>query len=136
MLQILDCAGPLSPEVVQSTVLSSQFSASNVLILGETDAYLGNGKTNIWLAEYQKTSGQGFTLRLDECARLIAGLQIKNIGKGYTDAYATKNFKISGSMNENGPWETLVEDQLVDTRGIAASLISTARCSRRSNGLG
>jgi len=114
----------LSPEVVQSTTLSSQFSASNVLILGETDAYLGNGKTNIWLAEYQKTSGQGFTLRLDKCARLIAGLQIKNIGKGYTDAYATKNFKISGSMNENGPWETLVEDQLVDTRGIAASLLN------------
>ena len=26
-------------------------------------------------------------------------------------------------MNENGPWETLVEDQLVDTRGIAASLL-------------
>ena len=38
---------------------------------------------------------------------------------------ATKNFKISGSMNENGPWETLLEDQLVDTsRGEAASLLN------------
>ena len=30
---------------------------------------------------------------------------------------ATKRFKVSGSMNKNGPWETLVEDQLVDTSG-------------------
>ena len=31
---------------------------------------------------------------------------------------------MSGSLNENGPWETLVEDELVDTRGVPASLLN------------
>ena len=121
--KLLDCVGPLSPEVVQSTAYHS-YQASNVLILGETDAFLAMGKYNYWLAEWQKTTEQGFTLKLDDCARLIAGCQIKNTGKG-NSGIATKNFKISGSMNENGPWETLLEDQLVDTsRGEAASLLN------------
>merc|ERR1711971_368484 len=120
-LQAEECAGP---EVVHSTAYSSHYPASNVLILGEEDAYLDNTKTNYWLAEFQKTTGQGFTMRLDACARSVAGIQIKNIGKGLNSHFATKAFKISGSMNENGPWETLVEDQLDDTRGIAASLFN------------
>ena len=106
----------MKPEVIQGTAHSSSFPASNVLILGEEDAFdYTNGKRNYWLAEWGKTTGQGFTLRLDDCARLIAGCQIKNKGKGTSSGYATKAFKVSGSMNENGPWETLVEDQLVDT---------------------
>ena len=108
--------------MVQSTAFNSGYPASSVLILGEEDARLANGKWNFWLAEYQKTTGQGFTLRLDNCARSIAGIQIKNKGKGIYTGFATKAFKISGSMNENGPWETLLDDQLDDTRGIAASL--------------
>ena len=112
-------------EVVQSTAFSSTFPASNILILGEEDDWMANGKTNFWLAEQEETSGQGFTLRLDACARLIAGCQIKNIGKGDTSGWAIKDFKVSGSMNENGPWETLVEDQLVDTsNGGAASRLN------------
>ena len=108
--------------MVQSTAFSSRYPASNVLILGEEDAW-ANGKCNFWVAEQGKTSGQGFTLRLDACARLIAGGQIKNTGKEVN--FATKDFKISGSMNENGPWETLVQDLLVDNRrGEAASLLN------------
>ena len=111
--------------MVQSTAYSSSLPASNVLILGEEDAYLGNGKYNYWLAEFGKTTGQGFTLRLDACTRLIAACRIKNKGKGLSYGYATKDFKISGSMNENGPWETLVAEQLVDTTGgKAASLLN------------
>ena len=120
----LDCDGKLKPEVVQSTAHSSgSYPASNVLILGETDGW-ANGKTNYWAAELRKTTGQGFTLKLDNCARLIASFQIKNLGKGVYGVFATKNFKITGSMNEIGPWKTLVEDQLVDTRNKAASLLN------------
>ena len=111
--------------MVQSSTDFYSFPASSVLILGEEDAGMVNGVIyNFWLAEWQKTTGQGFTLKLDDCARLISGCQIKNMGKGSGTARATKNFKISGSHNEKGPWETLMEDQLVDTsRGEAASLI-------------
>ena len=116
------CGGPLNPEVVQSTAYSSGYPASNVLILGEEDAYLGNGKYNIWLAG--KKTKEGFTLKVDTCTRMIVGCQIKNLGRGYPSGMAAKDFRVSGSMNENGPWETLVEDQLVDTRGIAASLLN------------
>ena len=122
---ILDCVGPLKPEVVQSTAYNSNYPASSVLILGEEAAVLGNGKTNYWLAEEGKTTGQGFTLKLDTCARLIAGCQIKNTGKKVWYDFATKGFKISGSMIKNGPWETLVEDQLVETSwGEAAPLLN------------
>ena len=123
MFLTLDCLGQLKPEVVQSTAYNSAYAASNVLIWGEEDVSLGNWKTNYWLAEHEKITGQGFTLKVDDCARLIAGCQIKNIG-GIDNGWGTKNFRISGSMNETGPWETLVEDQLVDTRGVAASLQS------------
>ena len=120
------CGGPLKPEVVQSTAYSSGYPASNVLILGEKDAYLGNGKYNIWLAG--KKTKEGFTLKVDTCTRMIVGCQIKNLGKGYPSgmALATKDFQVSGSMNENGPWETLLEDQLVDTSKKAASLLNFA----------
>ena len=109
--------------MVQSTAYSSSFPASNVLILGELDAQVGNGKYNYWLAEGRNTTGQGFTLRLDDCTRLIAGCQIKNTGKGSWN-YGTKDFKVSSSTNENGPWETLVEDQLPYKSDVAAPLLN------------
>ena len=55
-------------------------------------------------------------MKLDDCARMIAGCQIKNKGKGLDNNRATKGFKVSGSKKENGPWETLAEGELVDTR--------------------
>ena len=125
-----ECGGPLKPELVESTEYSSSYPASSVLILGEEDAKLANGNRNYWSAEGEKTAGQGFTLKVDTCARLIAGCQIKNKGKGKNHPWATKAFKVSGAMSANGPWETLIEDELVDTTGgcstcpgVAASLI-------------
>ena len=118
---ILECGGPLKPEVVQSTALSSFYSASNVLILADMDGGDDNGRANFWLAEGGKTTGQGFTLKVgDDCSRLIAGCQIKNKGRElvsgiWNNWWSTKEFRVSGSMNENGPWETLLEDRLVDT---------------------
>ena len=116
----------MTPEVVQSTAYSSSFPASSVLILYEEDAKMANGKYNYWAGEKGKTIGQGFTLRLDErnCKRLIAGFQIKPMGKGVNRWGATKEFRVSGSKNENGPWQTFVEGHLNDTMGKAAPLLN------------
>jgi len=121
-----ECGGmALKPEVVESTAYNSYYPASSVPILGEEDERMDTGNFNFWVAEEYKTTGQGFTLKLDACARMIAGCKIKNTGKGFSGG-ATKNFKISGSKKKNGPWETLVEDQLEDTSGYneAASLLN------------
>ena len=115
----------MRPEVVQSSTDFYSFPASSVLILGEEDAEMADSVIyNFWLAEPGKTNGTGFTLKLDACARLIAGCQIKNMADT-TSGYSTKNFTISGSHNETGPWETLVEDQLAFTsKEKPASLLS------------
>ena len=101
----------------QSTSLNKYFPARNVLTLGEEDTF-ANGEANFWLAEVGKTTGQGFTLKLNDYPRMIAGCQIKNKGRGGNfDGFATKEFRVSGSKNETGPWEILVEDELIDTTG-------------------
>ena len=111
--------------MVASTAHDGYSIASNVLILGEVDAWQSpyNGLTNFWVAERGKTTGQGFTLRVDTCKRLIAGCQIKNMGN-WPDGQATKDFRVLGSMNENGPWDPLVVDQLADTRDKVTSVLS------------
>ena len=116
----------MQPEVVQSTALHDDYPASSVLILGEEDAYLsGSNKLNFWLAHIYETTGQGFTLRLDTCARRIAGCQIKNLGKGKSGDWATKEFQVRGSLNENGPWQTLLKGELAEKElGKAASLLN------------
>ena len=62
-------------------------------------------------------------MRLDYCKRIIVGIQIKNTGKGGGDRL-TDEFRVSGSLNETGPWKTLVEAHLADTRGVNASLVN------------
>jgi len=114
------CGDLLKPEVVQSTAFSSLYSASHVLVLAEVDVGDQNGEANFWLAEGGKTTGQGFTLQVGVCKSLIAGCQIKNKGRElisgvWNNWWSTKEFRVSGSMNANGPWETLLEDRLVDT---------------------
>ena len=116
-------AGLLQPEVVQSTVYTSIYPASSVLILGETDAILSNSnKRNYWLAAHKKTTGQGFTIKLDNCGRLIAGCMIKNLGNSH--GRSTKGFRVQGSMNKWGPWEILLEEELIDTSNKPASLLN------------
>ena len=123
---ISDCAGPLKPEVVDSTEhATGRFPASNVLILGEEDAQWRNRTSNYWLAEVRKTTDQGFTMKVDNCKRLLTGCQVKNKGKGQTPDWSTKEFKVSGAKNANGPWETLLQEELVDTTGgKSASLLN------------
>ena len=113
-------------EVIESksTQYSWKYPASSVLILGERDRKLDNGRKNYWLAEHKIF--QGFVVKVDTCKRLIAGIQIKNMGKGWSARdSATKEFHVSGSPSEDGPWKTLLEDQLIDTTGNkAASLLN------------
>ena len=111
---ILECVGPLTPKVFQSTERpNGNYPASSVLILGEQDALLTlkpNVRYNYWAAEAGKTTGQGFTVRVDYCPRMIAGVQIKNARNQYK--FATYEFKVSASLNKTGPWETMVDSFL------------------------
>ena len=87
-----------SAEVVASTDYNFRFHASNVFVLGENDAMV-DGQANHWLAEHNKTTGQGFTIKLANCTRMIAGCQIKNMGRGspqYNYNWSTKRFRVSG----------------------------------------
>ena len=106
---------------MQSTGHSNHFPAESVLILGEEDVRMDNGKYNYWET---KTIGQGFILRIGYCKRLIAGFQIKNVGKGANRHYATDQFQIFGSTNENGPWKMLADYHLADTRSKPAPLLN------------
>ena len=113
----------MKPEVIQSTEHNHFFPASSVLILGGgADGKFANGKSNFWLSEQGKVTGQGFTLRLDNCTRVISGVQIKNKGHGVDNGWATKAFRVSGAVGENGPWQTLLEEELEDTRNKPASM--------------
>ena len=107
--------------MVGETENVSNAPPSSVLILGDEDApgdRLESNSYNYWLARWGETTGQGFTVRVDSRARWIAGFQIKNIGKEAASlGRSTKAFKVSGSKNEHGPWQTLVEDELADTSG-------------------
>ena len=116
--------GPLKHKVVHRNDITAQHPAESVLILGEEDVRMDNGKYNYWET---KTIGQGFVLRIDYCKRLIVGCKIKNKGKGGpgdSSNWATDEFRVSGSVNETGPWKTLVESHLADTRGVNAPLVN------------
>ena len=104
-----DCDGRLAlkPEVVQSTSYSAQNPATSVLVLEEKEARWENGTHKLWAAEHQKTEGQGFTIKVDNCPQVIAGCQIKNVARGSFSARGTKGFHISGALDEKGPWKPL-----------------------------
>ena len=110
--------------MVWSTDYTSEYPASSVLILGKEDGWLDNDKRNYWLAETKETTGQGFRIKLDSCARWIAGVQIKNLKRGGSSNThsATKGFRVTASVDESG--ETLVKDELEDTRDKPASLLN------------
>ena len=63
-------------------------------------------------------------MKVYDYERLFAGCQIKNTGKGTNSGRTTRSFLVSGSLKENGPWETLVEGELIDTRVKLASLLN------------
>ena len=111
----------MKPEVVEATSVPSPFTsypASSVLILGEEDAQLADGNANYWLAKGRRPAQpgpQGFTVKVDPCARNLTGVQLKNLGRGISGNWATKAFKVSGSKKKTGPWQNLVQDEFIDT---------------------
>ena len=48
-------------------------------------------------------------MKVGNCTRGISGFEIKN--RAHHD-WHTKGFRVSGSLNESGPWQPLVEDEL------------------------
>ena len=99
----------MKPEIVQSTsYYNRKYPASSVLILGQ-DGKFSNGIYNWWAAEQGKITGQGFTMKVGNCTRGISGFEIKNTV--HSD-WQTRGFRVSGSLNESGPWQPLVEDEL------------------------
>ena len=105
--------------MIQATGHTILYPASNVLVWGEHGQW-GNDK--FWLAK--KEIGEGFTIKVDNCERMIAGCQIKNMGKGASSNRATKEFRVRGSIHENGTWQTLVQDQFADTSEKIAPLLN------------
>ena len=96
--------GPLRPEIV---------SGNDV-----------NGKGYYWQAENEKTSGQGFVMKLGSCKQTIEGIQIQNTKPKHPNApiMGTKRFRISGSLSAQGPWgDTLLEEELEDGRRLSGN---------------
>merc|ERR1712110_129076 len=126
-----DCEAPLLLEVVQSTSFNSDYyPGSSVLILGDEDARIDNQhEFNYWLAKREETTGQGFTMKVDSwispgAPRWVGGVRIKNLRKATRDM-TTREFRTSGATDLTGPWQTLLEGELVDTTGDeAASLLN------------
>jgi len=65
-----------------------------------------------WLARGWKTTGQFVVIKLDTCPRWISGCQIMN-----TNGRASREFRVSGSQSVNGPWQTMLEDELPNPGG-------------------
>ena len=73
------------------------------------------------------TLGQGFTITVDTFPRWISGLRIKNKGAapgGAKEGWATKEFRVWGSLNKIGPYQTLLHEKLADTSNKPAPLLN------------
>ena len=55
---------------------------------------------------------------------MIAGCQIKNSDNKFIGRRSTKDFRVSGSLNKEGPWEILVKDQLINSRSETVQLLN------------
>ena len=97
--------------MVFGTEFDYRFHAKNVLVDSEEDSMDAKDNYNYWLAESYEKDGQGFTIKVDNCPRKIAGCYIRNTGRGAAGT-STKDFTVSGSLNKDGPWVILAEDRL------------------------
>ena len=100
--------GPLKPVIVWHNSHLS-YHAEHVLALAQQDA-----GSNVWFFGNKKI-GDGFIMKVDTCKRWVVGVQIQNKGKekGRTPI-GTKQFRVHGSVAENGPWDTVLESELED----------------------
>ena len=92
------CNSLSQPEVVWSKTYSNHFTVANMRYgwnWAAPDGYIGHG----------------FTLKLSNCKLNIAGIRIKNS----CCERATRAFRISGILEDGGPWVELLEGELADT---------------------
>ena len=92
------CNSLSQPEVVWSKTYNNHFTVANMRYgwnWAAPDGYIGHG----------------FTLKLSNCKLNIAGIRIKNS----CCERATRAFRISGILEDGGPWVELLEGELADT---------------------
>ena len=72
--------------------------------------------SNYWLAPNgAKGANQGFVISLGR-RKTVVGIKLKNTHNAWDRDRSAKEFKILGSLNENGPWEELLHEHLEDSR--------------------
>ena len=104
------CPGGLSSDPV-----CQRFKAANVFTL-ETDFWNAGADANYWLAEGGKVGeDQGFIIDLG-CTKMVSGVNLKNTHNAQHRDRATKKFRLLGSLNSNGPWQELLNEDLEDSR--------------------
>ena len=93
------------------------FSPEKLLIWNRPETYvLPPGIANYWLAPNRKTN-VGFTLELPVVTR-ITKIFMVNTHNGFMLKRATKEFKVFLSMNPNGPWTEVLNDELPNDSGV------------------
>ena len=95
-----ECEGWRQPEVI----FSKSYNAPQFKI----DGIFSDGG-NYWLTP-GRYIGRGFTIKISNCSVSIAGILIRNVNHGLRRA--TKVFRISGSLNQTGVWEELLEEEV------------------------
>ena len=127
------CDGGKKPVVLKSTSYGCKdplagagtcgmFPASSIFELGIERAVGKVAKTgkpmyNIWLAPNKKAGAEiGFTIDLGS-AKMAEGVRLKNTHNRQYGDRSTKKFRLLGSATSaDGPWQTLLEANLEDSR--------------------
>ena len=105
---------PGGPEA-SSDPVCQRFKAANIFTL-ETDVWNGASDSNYWLAETGKAGeDQGFVIDLG-CTKMVSGVNLRNTHNAQHRDRSTKRFRLLGSLNNNGPWQELLNENLEDSR--------------------
>ena len=86
----------LEPEVLWGTSFSERHLAKNVL--SDEKEVSTQQEANFWLAEKEKTDGQGFVMKVANSKRKIVGVKIRNTFNAGKSLWAAKGFQIEGSL--------------------------------------
>ena len=86
----------LEPEVLWGTSFSERHLAKNVL--SDEKEVSTQQEANFWLAEKEKTDGQGFVMKVANSKRKIVGVKIRNTFNAGKGLWAAKGFQIEGSL--------------------------------------
>ena len=108
---------PGGPEANPDNSVCQRFKAANIFTL-ETDWEGGcvSCLANYWLAEHGKVGeDQGFIMDLG-CTKVVSGVKLRNTHNAQYRERSTKKFRLLGSLNSNGPWQELLNENLEDSR--------------------